>query len=495
VSDVPPDEGTPPAAPADPVEAEDPLAADKRTMVIGGAAMVALILVGVVSAQLFARGGCVAVADPQAIADAPSEAPPAELIGDRLGADGAAIVAAIERTAGVPVTTASAVGDADGLLALEEGVVAVGPTVTSFDASLTPIATFDTTDRLVGGGSTIYDVAVANEVTGQADALVPLSGADLDVGTCVDTAVVGSPFAFLLGGGDGQLLLLRADEDGDRPELQLRDDESGALWDARIVLPTGPPGTLAERTSAGLGPEVVVAARRVGPQEETASPAVTVHDRADGTERVTVDASDLATASQLDEASPTRWQVAAVGETTALLHGRPDPSDADEDAPVADDGVLVLLDLEDGEVTAVTDGVGPLVAAVPDPAASADLYGVATASTEGADELRLVTADGEAETLTARVADTHLAWLGDGLLAAGGDQLVRTGPTGEPAVEELPGARVTDLLTTTDGRVAVLLTSASDGDATTSDADRPSVLVVTTRTGDLVSGPTTSDGG
>jgi hypothetical protein len=38
-----------------------------------------------------------------------------------LGADGAAIVAAIERTAGIPVTTASAVGETDGLLALDEG--------------------------------------------------------------------------------------------------------------------------------------------------------------------------------------------------------------------------------------------------------------------------------------------------------------------------------------------------------------------------------------
>jgi hypothetical protein len=495
VSDVPPDEGTPPASPAAPVEAEDPLAADKRTMVIGGAAMVALILVGVVSAQLFARGGCVAVAEPRAVTDVPSDTPPAELIGDLLGTDGAAIVAAIERTAGHPVTTASEVGEADGLLALDEGVVAVGPTVTSFDASLTPIATFETTDRLVGGGATIYDVAVANDATGQADALVPLAGADLDVGTCVDTAVVGSPFAFLLGAGDGQLLLLRADEDGDRPELQLRDDETGAVWDARIVLPTGPPGTLAERTSAGLGPDVVVAARRVGPQEETPSPAVTAHDRADGTERFTVDASDLASASQLDEALPIRWEVAAVGERTTLLHGRPDPSDVGEDTRVAADGVLALLDLADGEVTAVIDGVGPLVAAVPDPRASDDRYAVATASADGADELRLVTADGDAGSLAARVADTHLAWLGDGILAAGGDQLVRAEPTGAPAVEELTGARVTDLLTTVDGRVAVLLTAASDGDGTTADADRPAVLVVTTRAGDLVSVPTTSDGG
>jgi hypothetical protein len=496
VSDVPPDEGTPPVLPADPVEAEDPLAADKRTMVIGGAAMVALILVGVVSAQLFARGGCVAVADPRPVTAATADGAPADLVGDLLGTDGAAIVAAIERAAGVPVTTASAVGQAEDLLTLDEGLVAAGPTVTSFDASLTPVATFDTTDRVVGDGPTVYDVAVANDATGQADALVPLAGADLDVGTCVDTAVVGSPFAFLLGAGDGQLLLLRADEDGDRPELQLRDDETGAVWDARIVLPTGPPGTLAERTSAGLGPDAVVAARRVGPQEQTDSPAVTVHDRTDGTERFSVDATDLAAASGLDETLPLRWQVGAVGETTALLHGRPDPSDADEDAPVVADGVLVVLALADGEVTAVVDGVGPLVTALPDPRTSGDRYAVATASADGADELRLVTADGESEPLTVRVADTHLAWLGDGLLVAGGDQLVHTtGPAGETAAEDLAGAVVADLVTTADGRVAVLLRAGPDGEGPTSDRDGPSVLVVTTRTGDLVSVPATSDGG
>lgn len=497
MSDVPPDEGTPPAAPADPVdpvEAEDPLAADKRTMAIGGAAMVALILVGVVSAQLFARGGCVAVADPQPVTDAASDVAPAELIGELLGVDGAAIVTAIERIAGVPVTTATAVGAAEGLLTLDEGLVAAGATVTSFDDSLTPVATFETTDRLVGDGPTVYAVAVANEVTGQADALVPLAGADLAVGTCVDTAVVGSSFAFLLGAGDGQLLLLRADEDGDRPELQLRDDESGAIWDARIVLPAGPPGTLAERTSAGLGPEVVVAARRVGPQEETDSPAVTVHDRGDGTELAAVTSTALATGSGLDEAQPIRWQVAAVGTTTALLHGRPDPSEADEDAPVVDDGVLVLLDLANGAVTAAFDGVGSLVAAATDPVATDDRFAVATATAGGTDELARVTASGQLEVQGVSVDDTHLAWFGDGLLAAGGDQLVRTGPSGEPDVEQVPGAHLADLVTTADGRVAVLLTATSD-DATSPDADGRSVLVVTTRTGDLVSGPTTSTDG
>jgi hypothetical protein len=484
VSDVPPGG----SAPTEPADAEDPLAADKRTMLIGGAAMVALILVGVVSAQLFARGGCAAVADPRPVAEAADDVPPAELVGELLGVDGEAAIEAIERTAGVPVTTAAAVGDADHLLPLDDGLVAAGPTVTSFDGSLTPTSTFETDDRLVGGGPTVYAVAVANDATGQADALVPLAGSALDVGACVDTAVVGSPFAFLLGAGDGQLLLLRADEDGDRPELQLRDDESGALWDTRIVLPAGPPGTLAERTSAGLGPDTVVAARRVGPQEETVSPAVTAHDREDGTERFALDGATLAGASQLDGAGPVRWEVAAVGATTALLHGRPDPSDAAADAPIHADGVLVLLDLGSGDVTTTITGVGPPVDVARDPAAPDDRYAVATASRDGDDELRLITAGGQADPVTTSLSDTHLAWLGDAAFAAGGDRLVRIDPAGDATDEVVDGARIVDLVATADGRVAVLLTAEAAGDEAGGDA----VLVVTTPAGDLVSAPTTS---
>jgi hypothetical protein len=493
VSEVPPGDDTrvgpsDPSVPSDPAAAEDPLAADKRTMVIGGTAMVVLILVGVISAQLFARGGCAAVADPRPVTGAAGEVTPAELVGEVLGIDGEAAIGAIERTAGVPVTTAAAVGDAEHLLPIEDGLIAAGPTVTSFDAALTPVSTFETSDRLVGGGPTVYDVAVANEATGQADALVSLSGPALDVGTCVDTAVVGSPFAFLLGAGDGQLLLLRADEDGDRPELQLRDDESGALWDTRIVLPAGPPGALAERTSAGLGPDTVVAARRVGPQEETTSPAVIAHDREDGTERFALDAATLARTSELDGAAPIRWEVAAVGATTALLHGRPDPSDAADDAPVATDGVLVLLDLAAGDVTTTVAGVGPLVATALDPAAPDDRYAVATATRDREDELRLIDADGRTDPLVTALSDTHLAWLGDTALAAGDDRLVRIDPAGDADDEVVDGARIDDLVATADGRVAVLLTAEAEGDEAGGDA----VLVVTTRSGDLEPAPTTS---
>jgi hypothetical protein len=487
-------------APGDPAAAEDPLAADRRTMVIGGAAMVALILVGVVSAQLFARGGCVSIVEPGPVTDVDTEVAPADLLRDELGVDGAAIVAALESVAGVPVTTAAAVGDAHRVLPLDEGLVTAGRTVTSFDGSLTAVSTFDTDAAVVGSGPTVYEATIANEATGQTDALVPLTGSDLDVGTCVDTAVVGSPFAFHLTADDGQLLLLRADEDGDRPELQLRDDESGAIWDTRIVLPAGPPGTLAERSSAGLGPDAVVTARRTSPQEEEPVPAVFVHEREDGEERHALDGSELATATGLDPDAPVRWEVASVGTTTALLHGRPDPADAPEDAPVATDGALVLIDLLAGDVISTVTDVGPVLDGVRDPLLDRDRYLVATATAGGGDpELRLVAGDGDAVSVDdAPDGSAHLAWLGDGAIAGGDGEVLRVGPAGATVAEPVEGVRVADVTVTTDGRVAVLLVAADDASVDQDgdggeDTHGGAVLVVTTRTVDVVS-TTSTDG-
>src|SRR5690606_14942716 len=138
-------------------------------------------------------------------------------------------------------------------------------------------------------------------------------------------------------------------------DLELRDPERGAIWDARLHLPGGPPGTLAERFTARLGPDTVVAARRVGPQEEDGMPAAVVVARADGADRLSLTQDELLDAAQLEADVPIRWQVAAVGDSSALLHGRPDPSDVADDAPPATDGSLVLIDLEDGAaITAVT---------------------------------------------------------------------------------------------------------------------------------------------
>ncbi|WP_052668929.1 hypothetical protein [Nitriliruptor alkaliphilus] len=469
-----------PARAAPPAETEDPLAADRRTLVIGASSMVGLILVGVVSAQLFARGGCDTIVTPEPAAPVATAGAPEDVIDEQLGpVDGARAVDILEQAAGAPVVAAIPVGDATRVAALGDGLVTTGGTVTSFDRSLTPIATFSTGDPVVGDGDTVYDLALASEVTGHIDAFVPLIGTDLDVGTCVDTALVGSPFAFLLDAGDGELLLLRAEEDGDAPDLQLWDPEEGARWDQRLTLTAGPPGTLAERLTARLGPGTVVATRRVGPQEEVGGPALVAITRADGTERFAIDGEVLAGFAELDPADPIRWEVAAVGHDTVLVHGRPDPQDAPEtgDGEGPADGSLVLLDLADGSPLTAIPGVGPVqeaAADLTDPAAD-DRYAIAVGRGEGrgADTVFL-TADGTSISLGSLIDDARFAWVDDAVVVAGRDSLSRLTPTTEiPTVAVLVGGRFADVTLTADGRVAALVTARDGGDA---------VLLVTTPT-------------
>jgi hypothetical protein len=93
----------------------------------------------------------------------------------------------------------------------------------------------------VGSGLHLYSLALTNPLTGQVDALQPLDE-ELEGLTCQDTALVGSPLAFHLAASDGQLLVLRVEEDGDEPELELRDPVAGQVWAAGLRLPTAPAG-------------------------------------------------------------------------------------------------------------------------------------------------------------------------------------------------------------------------------------------------------------
>ncbi|MEX1178273.1 MAG: hypothetical protein WEB09_07410 [Nitriliruptor sp.] len=489
-----------PAEVGDPPAGEDPLAADKRTLTIGAISMVGLILIGVVSAQLFARGGCAAVVDPEPAVHAAEGQAPVDVVADTLQVDGEAIVAAVEAAAGAPVTAALAVGDAADVVAFGEGLLTTGRTITSLDPSLAPVATFDSDDPVVGDGPAVHHVVLPNQRTGQTDALVPLTGSELSVGTCVDTAVVGSPFAFLLGAGDGQLLLFRAEEDGDAPTLQLRDAEAGVLWDTPLEQPAGPPGTLAERLSAALGPDTVVAARRVGPQEEATAPAVAGFGRGDGTARFELAGPQLAAAAELDDSAAIRWEVAAVGRDTALLHGRPDPSDAEQDADPRGDGALVLVDLADGEVVTAVTGLGPLRRAAADLGASSDRFAVATArpGSDDQEDVLVVDADGARTPFEGPVTDAVLAW-GEGVLLIGGpERLARLDlAAGSVTAETVEDVNVRAITTTPEGRLAVLLTrtDAEGADDGGEAADGEAVLVITTRDDGLVSAPAVPAGG
>src|SRR5690606_8586714 len=101
-------------------------------------------------------------------------------------------------------------------------------------------ATFDPGVRLAGDGTGLFALAWMNDRTGQIDALLPL-GTTLDPGSCVDTAVVGSPFAFHLDANGGEMLLLRVEEDAVDPHIELRDARGGVVWTAGIGVPVAPP--------------------------------------------------------------------------------------------------------------------------------------------------------------------------------------------------------------------------------------------------------------
>jgi hypothetical protein len=102
---------------------------------------------------------------------------------------------------------------------------------------------------------------------------------------------VGIPLTFHLDADDGELLLFRVDDDGDHPEVEVRDAD-GSVHSERIVLGAGPPGALAQRLDGMLGEDLVVTARRTRADEQP--PAIQARDRATGGERWSVAPSEVA---------------------------------------------------------------------------------------------------------------------------------------------------------------------------------------------------------
>ncbi len=345
----------------DRVHGDDELmAADRRTLVIAVLAMVGLVLIGVVSGSLFARSACADIS-PQATPAPEADGDP-ELLVDALGALPAEQLATIRSSlddlnvALGPITGVAAAAGATGLAATGQGVAALGDDVVALagQGDRVEAAVSLGAGTAVGDGDHLYSLALTNPLTGQVDALQPLDE-DLTGLTCQDTALVGSPLAFHLAAGDGQLLVLRIDEDGDDPELELRDPVAGQVWSAALVLPTAPAGLAGARLTAGLGPQVVVAGTRTTPGE--GAPVLTAVDRRDGAPRWTLDRAELATAGiALPEDGPTRAEIAAVGDGLALVvlravdgAGRAD-EEAEQDARSVGPQRLLAVATDDGSV-------------------------------------------------------------------------------------------------------------------------------------------------
>ncbi len=360
---------------------QDPMAADRRVLVIALVAMVVFVSVGVVSARFLASSPCgdlVPSPGTASTTDVPPDVSAFEaLFGPAVGAWDVGFTAddVVDAFSGALVVTGS-------------GLVTIGDDGPQDTGSLAAPA------RVVGDGQTLWSLAWMNDLTGQVDALVPVV-ADVEVGTCVDTAVVGSPFAFHLDASDGELLLLRVEENARDPLLELRDPVQGRVWEAQVAVPVAPPGILAERVSARGGPDTVVAARRVLSGES--EPAVAAYDRADGSPRWTL------TIDEADVQAPAWLRVHHVGETTTVI----------EESAFEGGGWVVARSVDDGGETWRV----PVDAA--DTVVRVQVVGAEThVATHGPEGVRVVTVgpDGSSDRVTSMAGSTpvlvHLHGIG-----------------------------------------------------------------------------------
>ncbi len=448
---------------------ENPMSADRRTLVIAAAAMVVLVGVGVVSSAIFTRSACralepepvaapVAGADVEAVLGGAFDDVDGDVIGqvtERLGT----LVGGRPLSPGVAgdgqLTGAVDVGPAGAVTGLGEGVAATGPRITAVAGPEGPATAVELSDEatIVGDGEHLYALAVANELTGQLDGIVTIDS-QLSGGECFDTAQVGVPLPFHLDAGGGQLLLFRIDDDGDNPEVEVRDAD-GPVWSEPVELGGGPPGVLAERLTGRLGGDTVVTARRALVDDR--APALQVRDRADGSARWE------RTAAELDGLAPAGDQPLQVGvvEVTddLVLVGL----SREEQAPV----LLVAFDLSDGRSVWTSD----LDAAqLPRSAGTIDDEVVLVAARDVIEDdaqatyevARIDTGDGSARTLysaagrraSAAVIDSRIVFAVD-------DEVTRVDPDGTQHAVELP-LPVVDVHAV-DGQVALLLRSSEGG--------------------------------
>jgi outer membrane protein assembly factor BamB len=343
---------------AGPGRTDDPMSADRRVLAVAAISMVALVLVGVVSAQVFTRSACAGIV-PELISDrsvaavAPAvagEGAPdvgvvaAEALPDLAEGDRDAVTAAIASLEGTigPLVSVVDVRGADGVRAVDGGVAAVGSITTRLGADGGEVkATVDVEEgTVVGSGSSLFSLALINPLTGQVDALQAVDPG-LVAGPCIDTATVGTPLAFHLDAGDGELLLLRTEEDGDEPAIELRDPLAGSVWSTELEVGTAPAGVLGERVTARLGVDAVVAGWRTVPSQE--GDAVALLERDSGEVRWTAPMEPLRDVAQAGS-QPMWVDVLAVGEEEVLvalvLEGR-DPRSTWT-------ATVVALALEDG---------------------------------------------------------------------------------------------------------------------------------------------------
>lgn len=426
------------------------MSADRRTLVIAAVAMVVLIAVGVASAAVFTTSACEALQPEEATPGMAGSAVDA-VLAEALGADpedlgpGAAELVGVDDPS---LVGAAEVGPAESLARVDDGVVAVGDRLTRLTGPVraTRAATVDDEARVVGDGAALYSLAVANDLTGRVDGIVPVD-AGLEGGACDDTASVGDALAFHLAAGDGQLLLFRIADDAEDPALELR-DRGGTRWEQEVALGAGSPGELAEDLDAVLQGDLVVTARRSRAGED--APAVQALDRATGEERWSLQPDTLA---ELAPAGEESLEPAVVGVTEDLVLLTLSRGDRDQ-------GLLVALDAGHGTARWTSDldveGEPVLVGEVGE-----DLAVLASRQAEDdgpptRELARVGRESGESSTLYAQSGEqAHAAVIDDTVLIGVDGALTVVRPETTPRTVAT-GAAVRDVLAV-DGRAAVLL--------------------------------------
>jgi len=318
---------------------------DRRILTIGVTTMVVFLLIGVGSAALFARPTCRLVAPTFVAFDQVTDRDNDSLavVGND---DLVAFVADVNQAFEGDVTAVDAVGT-DRLTLFSERLAAVGTSVLLFDDMNRPTGEIIFRQAtVVGGGDTLYALALTNPTSGQIDALQPIDR-DLGARTCVELALVSTPLAFFLDAADGEVLLLRSDEDGDDPFVEVRDPELGRRLNIPVDLTFGSAGQHGVRTAGLFYRDIIVFTQAL-----TDAPGDTVMwgiDRNDGSVRFTISAQQVRDAANIEGelALPVRLN----GDGLALV--------------LAADDRTVLLDIApgDGALTVATD-TDPLQAAV-----------------------------------------------------------------------------------------------------------------------------------
>lgn len=335
---------------------------DRRTLMIGALSMIALVFAGVVASMVFTTSLCDAL-EPELLETTPMTGTSVNSVLAQVAQDRGEAPTQSDLRVGLaafvevlgPVTSATEVTGATGLTVGSQGPMATGPITTRLGPG-TPITAEFGTDYVVGDGVALYALSIGNELTGQVDASRSVD-VQFETGACIEAATMGSPLAFFLDANDGELLLLRIDDDASDGYLELRDAVVGRQWMGAVEYETSQPGVVGERMTGVAGPSTIVIGTHTSPGSDI--PPLQALHRRDGEPRWALERDDLAV---LNGDVPERLEVLGADDEVAVVRVRAadlDAEDATSDTDDDDAADLATNAADDRDVVDDADDVGP----------------------------------------------------------------------------------------------------------------------------------------